>query len=266
MVELISDIAGQTNLLALNATIEAARAGEAGKGFAVVAAEVKSLATRRQGDRGDRPRRSRKIQRHHGEAVKALKGITRTIGEMSAIASAIAGAVQQQSSATREIASNIEHAAAATRDMTEAVAGLSHVSGTVGTSAGEVLGDANGLSRQSDGLRQELELFRPTFAPCVSAPLRPSFRCGSGEVDRQLAVVAARHAGAGEEFQAGLWRAVVGEERVGEGAVSQREAEPGAAELWLIGADLVVRNVWRVAGDRCAGRLQADDRHAIAYR
>jgi len=78
---------------------------------------------------------------------------------MSAISSAIAGAVQQQSSATREIASNIEHAAAATRDMTEAVAGLSQVSGAVGTSAGEVLGDANGLSRQSDGLRQELELF-----------------------------------------------------------------------------------------------------------
>ena len=159
VVDLIRTIAGQTNLLALNATIEAARAGDIGKGFAVVAAEVKNLAVQTGQATEDIAAQIGKIQGTTSDAVNALQAISRTIGEMSAISSAIAGAVQQQSSATREIAGNIEHAAAATRDMTEAVAGLSQVSGTVGTSAGEVLGDANGLSRQSDGLRQELELF-----------------------------------------------------------------------------------------------------------
>ncbi len=92
VVALITDIADQTNLLALNATIEAARAGDAGKGFAVVASEVKNLANQTAKATEEIGGQIGGIQTATQEAVAAIQGIGKTIGEINEIAAAIAAA------------------------------------------------------------------------------------------------------------------------------------------------------------------------------
>jgi len=159
VVGLIHTIAAQTNLLALNATIEAARAGDAGKGFAVVAAEVKGLAVQTGKATDDIARQVAAIQGTTEAAMQALGSVTRTIGQMNEIATAIAGAVEQQSAATREISSNVSEAASGTQQVSTTIASLTEASGAVGTAAGGVLGEASGLSQQSERLRQEMETF-----------------------------------------------------------------------------------------------------------
>ncbi|MBM3558192.1 MAG: HAMP domain-containing protein, partial [Alphaproteobacteria bacterium] len=114
VVKMITDIASQTNLLALNATIEAARAGEAGKGFAVVASEVKNLANQTAKATEDIVKQISGIQTATDEAVAAIDGIGKTIGEMREIATAIATAVEEQGAATREIAGSVAQASAGT--------------------------------------------------------------------------------------------------------------------------------------------------------
>lgn len=159
VIGLIHEIAGQTNLLALNATIEAARAGDAGKGFAVVASEVKNLAVQTAKATDEIAAQVAAIQGTTSETVNALHAISRTIDEMSEIATAIAGAVEQQSSATQEIAANIGQAASGTQAVTGTIAGLTEASDAVGAAASEVLGDASGLSQQSNRLRAEMQQF-----------------------------------------------------------------------------------------------------------
>ena len=100
VVALITDIADQTNLLALNATIEAARAGDAGKGFAVVASEVKNLANQTAKATDEISGQIGGIQCATKDAVTAIQGIGKTIGEIDEIASTIAAAVEEQGAAT----------------------------------------------------------------------------------------------------------------------------------------------------------------------
>jgi methyl-accepting chemotaxis protein len=159
VIGLITNIASQTNLLALNATIEAARAGDAGKGFAVVASEVKSLATQTSRATEEIGSQITQIQAATREAVEAIRGITGTIGEVSAIAATISTAVDQQSQATAEIASNVQNTANATREVTANIAGVSQAAQDSGAAAGDVLRAASDLSQQTERLSSEVGLF-----------------------------------------------------------------------------------------------------------
>ena len=159
VVSLITDIAEQTNLLALNATIEAARAGDAGKGFAVVASEVKNLANQTAKATDEIGAQIGGIQGATKDAVVAIEGIGKTIGEINEIASTIAAAVEQQGAAPQEIARNVEQASAATSDVTSNIGRVNQAAAETGTASGEVLGMAQRLSGESDTLRGEVDRF-----------------------------------------------------------------------------------------------------------
>jgi methyl-accepting chemotaxis protein len=159
VVSLITDIAEQTNLLALNATIEAARAGDAGKGFAVVASEVKNLANQTAKATDEIGNQIGGIQTATNDAVMAIDGIGKTIGEINEIASAIAAAVEEQGAATQEIARNVEQAANGTNDVTANIGGVNQAANETGSAATQVLEAATQLSHESETLRTEVDQF-----------------------------------------------------------------------------------------------------------
>jgi methyl-accepting chemotaxis protein len=159
VVKLINDIAAQTNLLALNATIEAARAGDAGKGFAVVASEVKNLANQTAKATEEIAAQIGGIQVATKDSVEAIRAIGRTIEEISEIATTIASAVEQQSAATQEIARNVQQAAKGTQDVSANIGGVTQTAGETGSAASQVLSAAEGLTKQADMLRQQVDTF-----------------------------------------------------------------------------------------------------------
>ncbi|MDO8606420.1 MAG: cache domain-containing protein [Phaeospirillum sp.] len=159
VVSLINDIAGQTNLLALNATIEAARAGEMGKGFAVVANEVKHLASQTAKATDEIASQIASIQSTTSDAVGAIEEIGLTIGRMDEIASSIAAAVDQQGAATQEIARNVHDAATGAQSVSSHIASVNRTTQEAGAAARQMLEAADGLARQSDILRGDVDQF-----------------------------------------------------------------------------------------------------------
>jgi methyl-accepting chemotaxis protein len=158
-VELINTIAGQTNLLALNATIEAARAGDAGRGFAVVASEVKALAEQTAKATGEISIQISGIQAATQDSVGAIKEIGNTIGRMSEIASTIASAVEEQGAATQEISRNVQQAAQGTMEVSANITDVQRGATETGSASTQVFSAARSLSRDSDKLKVQVDLF-----------------------------------------------------------------------------------------------------------
>jgi len=152
----VSAIAAQTNLLALNATIEAARAGEAGRGFAVVAGEVKGLAAQTATATEDITRQVNEIQTATGQAVTAIRSISRPIGGIDEKMTAIAAAVEEQGAATTEISRNFQQAAQGMTETIGNVAALNRETGNAGTMLFE---SVNKMSSDADRLRSAVEGF-----------------------------------------------------------------------------------------------------------
>jgi methyl-accepting chemotaxis protein len=159
VVQLIQNIASQTNLLALNATIEAARAGEAGRGFAVVATEVKALATQTAKATEQISTQISAIQSETHLAVDAIEAIGQTISKMHEISTTIAAAVEQQGAATKDISQNIQRVAQSANIVASNIAGVNEATQETGMAAGQVLGAADDLSRQSARLRVHVDAF-----------------------------------------------------------------------------------------------------------
>ncbi len=164
VVRMINDIASQTNLLALNATIESARAGEAGKGFAVVAHEVKNLAGQTGRATEDIAAQISSVQAETQEAVRAIEGISQTIGRINEMATAIAGAVEEQGAATAEIARNVEQASTGTREVSSNIAGVAQAAAETGRMSQNVFVAANSLLAESETLRAVVDGFLITVS------------------------------------------------------------------------------------------------------
>jgi methyl-accepting chemotaxis protein len=159
VVKLIQDIAGQTNLLALNATIEAARAGEAGKGFAVVASEVKALATQTAHATEEISKKIVTVQNVSMEAANAIRAIGKTIERISEISGIISNSVQQQTAATKEISCNVQQASAGTGEVSRSIVSVTNAATESRGAANEVLHASEELSKQSEFLRKEIQMF-----------------------------------------------------------------------------------------------------------
>lgn len=159
VVELISEIAGKTNLLALNATIEAARAGEAGKGFAVVANEVKTLASQTAKATDQIGKRIEAMRGVTGEAADAIRKIADTIVEMNEISTTVASAMEEQGAATKEIARNAMAVTGSAKSSNESIGLVASAADDAGAAAGQVLGAAGDLSKQSRELKEAVEGF-----------------------------------------------------------------------------------------------------------
>jgi methyl-accepting chemotaxis protein len=125
----------------------------------VVASEVKSLATQTARATEDISAQISGIQSATQNAVGAIQGIGKTIGEINEIASTIAAAVEEQGAATQEISRNVQQASKGTSDVSENIAGVTQAAGQTGRTASEVLSAAVELSQQSETLRGEVDRF-----------------------------------------------------------------------------------------------------------
>ena len=159
VVGIIRDIADQTNLLALNATIEAARAGEMGKGFAVVASEVKELASQTSKATEEIGNQISDVQTLTDNAVDAIRRITDTVGEISAVTTTIASAVEEQEASTQEIACSIQQATTDTQSAMANAKGVASVIGETATEARTVESASEELTDAAQKLASEVEAF-----------------------------------------------------------------------------------------------------------
>jgi methyl-accepting chemotaxis protein len=147
--EVIKTIALQTNLLALNATIEATSAGEAGKGFAVVAGEIKELALQSGQSAEDIARRIEGVQASTQQAVKAIEGIARLVGEINTAAGRISSAVEVQTQGAHQIESAVAQTRGGIDNVARSIAEVAKGTTDMSSNTAEVSRAATDVSRNA---------------------------------------------------------------------------------------------------------------------
>jgi methyl-accepting chemotaxis protein len=91
--------------------------------------------------------------------VSAIENIGTTITGLNQIATGVAAAIEEQGAATEEIARNVQQAAAGTGEVSDKIDGVTAAAAHTGEAAGQVLGSAKELAKQSERLRAEVDRF-----------------------------------------------------------------------------------------------------------
>jgi len=120
IIGVIDAIAFQTNILSLNAAVEAARAGDHGRGFAVVASEVRALATRCAGA-------AREIKGLITESTSQVETGAERIDKLGEMLSEIVAGIGKVNGSVGTIATATEQQSAGLIEISQAVAGLDQI-------------------------------------------------------------------------------------------------------------------------------------------
>ena len=159
VANVIRAVAGQINLIALNATIEAARAGEAGRGFAVVAHEIKILASKTAGATDEIGRYLVAVQTASNLTDATVADMREAFSEMQAVSAEIANALDIQTLATDDIQGVVDTAIEGAEHVEQNLADLGSSASLFHRSAGAMLDESGGLSRDATRLGDEVREF-----------------------------------------------------------------------------------------------------------
>ena len=124
-----------------------------------MAGEVKNLANQTGRATDEISSQISAVQDETRRAVEAIRNIGTVIDQVRQISSGIASAVEEQGAATQEIARNVQEAASGTQDVSMNVTGIMESATSTGAAAGQVLGAASDLAKNSESLRSEVTRF-----------------------------------------------------------------------------------------------------------